>query len=236
MNSLHKTQSNVIWISSKAEFQISFLNSLSEKWVWQSCPELILLPAWRTTSKIDQTFCDSTQKDLRDIDRDKNNFIWRSSSVLHASDKITDARTKDVWTGASSLPSRHCHVVTWPTSHQRLVRWRVHGTHPKTQCRRVAEDPARRKCGSRQQKHWWQFFFSFVAAIDRRSVASAMTPSIWISMMWQQFRVDQKTSKTKHRASRISAKKIWRKIWGKRRGGRLWPGLTVIYRDRHIFS
>jgi len=31
-----QTQSNVIWISIKAELEISFLNSLLEKWVWES--------------------------------------------------------------------------------------------------------------------------------------------------------------------------------------------------------
>jgi len=30
-----QTQSNVIWISSKTELEISFLNSLLEKWVWE---------------------------------------------------------------------------------------------------------------------------------------------------------------------------------------------------------
>jgi len=31
-----QTQTNVIWISSKAELEISFLNSLLEKWVWET--------------------------------------------------------------------------------------------------------------------------------------------------------------------------------------------------------
>jgi len=35
-----QTQSNVIWISSKAELEISFLNSLLEKWVWESDPKI----------------------------------------------------------------------------------------------------------------------------------------------------------------------------------------------------
>jgi len=34
------TQSNVIWTSSKAEFEISFLNSLLEKWVWEDGPKV----------------------------------------------------------------------------------------------------------------------------------------------------------------------------------------------------
>ena len=35
-----QTQSNVVWISSKAELEISFLNSLLEKWVWESSPKI----------------------------------------------------------------------------------------------------------------------------------------------------------------------------------------------------
>ena len=35
-----QTQSNVIWISSKAELEISFLNSLLEMWVWESGPKI----------------------------------------------------------------------------------------------------------------------------------------------------------------------------------------------------
>jgi len=46
-----QTQSNVIWISSKAELEISFLNSLLEKWVWQSGPKIDLA----TGGTLDQT-------------------------------------------------------------------------------------------------------------------------------------------------------------------------------------
>jgi len=35
-----QTQSNVIWISSKAELEISFLNSLLVMWVWKSHPKI----------------------------------------------------------------------------------------------------------------------------------------------------------------------------------------------------
>jgi len=35
-----QTQSNVIWISSKAHLKISFLNSRSEEWVWESSPKI----------------------------------------------------------------------------------------------------------------------------------------------------------------------------------------------------
>jgi len=35
-----QTQSNVIWISGKEELEISFLNSLLQKWVWESGPKI----------------------------------------------------------------------------------------------------------------------------------------------------------------------------------------------------
>ena len=35
-----QTQSNVTWISSKADLKISFLNSLLEMWVWESDPKI----------------------------------------------------------------------------------------------------------------------------------------------------------------------------------------------------
>jgi len=45
------TQNNVIWISSKTELEISFLNSLLEKWVWESGPKIdpatgVMRQAW----------------------------------------------------------------------------------------------------------------------------------------------------------------------------------------------
>jgi len=40
-----QTPSNVMWISSKAELEVSFLNSLLETWVWEMVRKLILLPA-----------------------------------------------------------------------------------------------------------------------------------------------------------------------------------------------
>jgi len=33
-------QNNVSWITSKAELEISFLNSLLEMWVWESGPKI----------------------------------------------------------------------------------------------------------------------------------------------------------------------------------------------------
>ena len=38
--STSQTQNNVSWISSKAEPEISFLNSLSEMFVWESGPKI----------------------------------------------------------------------------------------------------------------------------------------------------------------------------------------------------
>jgi len=56
-----QTQSNVIWISSKAELEISFFNSLLEKWVWESGP------------KIDPDTCVTA----RSVEDETRNAEWR---------------------------------------------------------------------------------------------------------------------------------------------------------------
>jgi len=63
-----QTQSNVIWISSKAHLKISFLNSLFEKWVWESSPKIDLATGVRF-SKIELP--------LKLLD----NFFWRNKMM-----------------------------------------------------------------------------------------------------------------------------------------------------------